>query len=139
MPIGAGPERTPMDAVIAATAPAGKITSLRQLPFRNALAGVTALANARPSDAAQSTLELYHQMLSELDCHPPSDSYNLLSTRDWMWLVPRSVEKFRSISVNSLGFAGSLLVRNEEELELVRGHGPLNILREVALADRTLG
>jgi ATP adenylyltransferase len=58
--------------------------------------------------------------------------YNLLVTNDLMLMVPRTAEHFRSISVNALGFAGSLLVRSTEELDLVENSGPLTILREVA-------
>ena len=58
--------------------------------------------------------------------------YNLLVTRDWMLLVPRSKEHFDTISVNALGFAGSLLVRNETELETVRERGPFEVLRHVS-------
>jgi ATP adenylyltransferase len=50
-----------------------------------------------------------------------------------MLLVPRSREFFDAISINSLGFAGALLVRNEEQLERVRSCGPMTVLREVAL------
>ncbi len=59
--------------------------------------------------------------------------YNLLVTRDWMLLVPRSAEAYESISVNALGFAGSLLVRDERELELVCERGPMAVLREVGV------
>jgi sulfate adenylyltransferase (ADP) / ATP adenylyltransferase len=57
--------------------------------------------------------------------------YNVLVTRRWMLVVPRSREHFQSISVNALGFAGSLFVRNRAELELVRKTGPMKVLREV--------
>jgi ATP adenylyltransferase len=50
-----------------------------------------------------------------------------------MLLVPRSRESWRSIPVNSLGFAGSLLARDERDLETIRGSGPMNILKAVAL------
>jgi ATP adenylyltransferase len=59
--------------------------------------------------------------------------YNLLVTREWMLLLPRSKESFRTISVNSLGFAGSLFVRNERELDTLRALGPMTLLREVAV------
>lgn len=61
-------------------------------------------------------------------------AYNLLVTRGWMLLVPRSAEHCGSISVNALGFAGSLFVRNETELQMLRDHGPLRILESVTLA-----
>jgi ATP adenylyltransferase len=48
-----------------------------------------------------------------------------------MLLVPRKQEKFQSIGINSLGFAGALLVKNQEELQLVKDHNPLEILASV--------
>jgi len=60
--------------------------------------------------------------------------YNLLVTRRWMLLVPRSRERFDGVSVNALGFAGSLLVRDRQGFETVRSHGPLGVLREVAVS-----
>jgi ATP adenylyltransferase len=50
--------------------------------------------------------------------------------------VPRSREFFDSISINSLGFAGALLVRNEEQLRRLREAGPFAALRETALPPR---
>jgi ATP adenylyltransferase len=59
-------------------------------------------------------------------------AYNLLVTRTWMMIVPRSQESFESISVNSLGFAGTLLVRNADQLEQIKAAGPLNVISAVA-------
>lgn len=59
--------------------------------------------------------------------------YNLLATREWMLLVPRSTECFHGISVNALGFAGALLVRDAEQLALLERHGPMTALRAVAV------
>ena len=134
LPIGTGPERLPMDGPIAQTKLVNRMGAVPMLPFLNALADTSDLAAASPAEAAQPTLDMYREMLARLGCRPPLDSYNLLATRDWMLVVPRSAEKYRTISVNSLGFAGSLLVRNEEELGLVRDVGPLDILQAVAVA-----
>lgn len=60
--------------------------------------------------------------------------YNLLVTRQWMFLVPRSTECFFGISVNALGFAGGLLVRDEEQLNLLKKSGPMTALRHVAMS-----
>ncbi|MFN2646613.1 MAG: phosphorylase, partial [Burkholderiales bacterium] len=62
-----------------------------------------------------------------------SAPYNLLATRRWMLLVPRGCERYESISVNALGFAGSLFVRSDVELERVRDAGPMAVLRAVTL------
>jgi ATP adenylyltransferase len=63
-----------------------------------------------------------------------SAPYNLLCTRDWMLLVPRSREFFEGVSINAIGFAGGLLVRNREQLAILRDRGPMAALRETAAA-----
>jgi ATP adenylyltransferase len=50
-----------------------------------------------------------------------------------MLLVPRSEEFFDGTSVNSLGFAGALLVRSREEMERLKARGPMTALRGVAV------
>jgi ATP adenylyltransferase len=65
--------------------------------------------------------------------------YNFLATREWMLLVPRSEEFFDGTSVNSLGFAGALLVRSREEMERLKAHGPMRLLRSVAVPPRSSG
>ncbi len=59
--------------------------------------------------------------------------YNLLLTRDWMLLVPRSKERFDGISVNALGFAGSFFVRDEAQRRFLERRGPMAALQEVAV------
>jgi ATP adenylyltransferase len=61
-----------------------------------------------------------------------SEAYNLLVTRDWMLLVPRSRDEFEGASINSLGYAGALLVREPHQLEAVRRLGPMGVLSQVA-------
>jgi ATP adenylyltransferase len=60
--------------------------------------------------------------------------YNLLICKQWMWMVPRTREYYQDISVNALGFAGSLFVRDTAQLELVRNVGPMAVLRSVSAA-----
>ena len=59
-------------------------------------------------------------------------AYNLLMTRRWMLLAPRSRDAFAGIPVNALGFAGSLLVRDPEQLATLEWLGPMEILQSVA-------
>jgi ATP adenylyltransferase len=59
--------------------------------------------------------------------------YNLIATKEWLLLVPRSREFFGSMSINALGFAGAFLVWDEEQLRALRAAGPLAVLRETAL------
>jgi ATP adenylyltransferase len=63
------------------------------------------------------------------------DPYNLLVTKKWMLMIPRLKECYQSISINALGFAGVLLVRDREQLELVKQEKPLNILANVGNKD----
>jgi len=94
--------------------------------------------------AAAKAYERYAAMLAQAGLRPPSGRgsdlqsgpYCLLATREWLLLVPRSREFFGSISVNALGFAGALLVRDEEQLRALRAAGPLAALRETALPPR---
>lgn len=64
---------------------------------------------------------------------PPS--YNVLITLEHIHLIPRREEWHilrdtqEKLSVNSLGFAGMLLVKSEEELEAVTDEGIVSILR----------
>jgi ATP adenylyltransferase len=60
-------------------------------------------------------------------------AYNLLVTSDWMLIAPRRAESYHDISVNALGFAGSLLVRNIPQLDLIRSIGPLALLSHVGV------
>jgi len=73
-------------------------------------------------------------------------SYNVVMTQQYIHLVPRRREKYtvrssdsaegaqgRTVSVNALGFAGMVLVKDEETLEAVKQVGVLEVLKEVGL------
>ncbi len=61
----------------------------------------------------------------------PMPPYNLLVWRDWLAVIPRRCEKSAGISVNALGFAGSLFVREPGQIETIRATGPLRLLADV--------
>lgn len=108
------------------------ITTIPGLPFLHAFTTLNWDENA------EVTLEKYYALLEMIgieavDNNKQSGAYNLLATRKWMLIVPRSEEEFESISINSLGFAGALLVRNAEQMRLVKDFGPMDILKNVAL------
>jgi sulfate adenylyltransferase (ADP) / ATP adenylyltransferase len=102
------------------------------LPFRHA---ILPLGRA-PSPAGKALLRAYQTLLAYLgiDGGEPLQAfpYNLLVTRDWMMVVARQQEHYQSIPVNSLGFAGSLLVKNLEQFDLLKTLGPMTILKQVA-------
>jgi sulfate adenylyltransferase (ADP) / ATP adenylyltransferase len=97
-----------------------------------------------PLKAARKSFELYRTMLSCVGMTAPQSTgamrqslpYCLLVSRDWMLLVPRSREHFEDISINSLAFAGSFFVRNEQQLDRLKAFGVMNALRSVALTER---
>ena len=93
-----------------------------RLPFRHAFAPLARLDDLHA---------VYQDLLAR--CGIRAAAYNMLATRRWMLVVPRSCEHYESISVNALGFAGSLFVRNRAELERVQRAGPMNVLRAVTL------
>ena len=61
--------------------------------------------------------------------------YNLLANEHWMLVVPRTRERCEGISINALGFAGSMFVRQRSDIETVRRIGPLAMLAAVACAE----
>ena len=95
--------------------------ALGKLPFRHAFAAIGRLDPAT----------LHKQYLQMLE---PGKPYNLLVTRRWMLFVPRARECFESLTVNALGFAGSLFARTEEQAKRIRDFGPMNVLRHVTAA-----
>ena len=111
------------------------------LPFSHVFARLEEKHVASPFAAARKSLELYSAMLEKLGFESPrsyilkrqSKPYCLLVTRQWMLLVPRSREFLDSISINSLGFAGALLVRDSMQMDLIKKVGPMNVLKSVAL------
>jgi ATP adenylyltransferase len=104
------------------------------LPFRHVLACVAPNVIEDTDRAAEATLRLYHLMLRSLGMNADATRvgpYNLLVTREWMLLVPRSRENVESISLNALAFAGALLVKTEDQLTILKQHGPIAALRAV--------
>jgi ATP adenylyltransferase len=134
LPLGPGPERTPMDPLLASVTSDGRPDSVPGLPFVHAVARLGQALTTSPAEAAGHTLALYREMLRAIRCEQPAAPYNLLVTRDWMLAVPRTRESFRSIPINALGFAGSLFVRNRDDLSFVRRCGPMTILEKVSVA-----
>jgi hypothetical protein len=88
-----------------------------------------------PSDASANDVQLPPRKLSEL-------SYNLVLSTTYMLLVPRKTEKAsldkdneasttNTVSINSLGFVGKILVKNERQREALVSLGPKEALRRV--------
>ncbi|NMG19050.1 ATP adenylyltransferase family protein [Brasilonema bromeliae] len=140
------------------------VATIPQLPFVHAFTKLDPLSVQSPLKAAEVTLSQYRTLLHAVGLEnsgKQSGAYNLLATREWMLIVPRSAESssaspdrrsraagiggatqtlshesFESIAVNSLGFAGSLFVRNEQQMQILKDVGPMTLLQKVAVATK---
>mgnify|MGYP001170134122 CR=1 FL=1 len=123
---------TPIIAALGKPTRPGEVVTSPLLPFRHALLWLPAGA---AQDAAFFTTT-YHAMLRatgiwDSDAAAPRP-YNWLATREWMLMAPRTAETVGGMAVNGLGFAGSLLVRNADQLAWLEEFGPLCALRAVS-------
>lgn len=122
--------QTPIDSAISILEE-NNIVQSPQFPYDHAILRWPAL----PSPT--QILKHYHQLLNAIEItsdrqqETQTAPYNLLCTRQWLMLVPRSQEKYAHISINSLGFAGSLLVKDRHMLTKLKDIGPLKLLRAV--------
>lgn len=94
------------------------------------------------STLTQAFLQLLDLVVSTVrhdpDYPPGKLSYNIWMTQEHLHLIPRKHEAYSMsqggvVSVNSLGFAGMLLVESEEVLQAVKSEGIGKILRGVGL------
>jgi ATP adenylyltransferase len=130
----------PVEALFPADA--GGIAVLQRLTFDHAWAPVPPGLFESADAAGASLHELYRRLLKRVGLSAvcvgeeerQSASYNLLLTRRWMLLAPRSREHYEGISVNALGFAGSLFVKDDAQLAVIRRVGPMAVLRGVGRA-----
>lgn len=127
----------PIEPAIASAIFSDEIGTIPQFEFEHGLIRFPTDQITAPKEAAKGSLDGYLKLLEVLDigfdsAGNPARPYNFLATRNWMLIVSRSREKFEQISVNSLGFAGALLVRNSEQMERLKQHRPLNLLKSVA-------
>ncbi len=140
LPLGPGAWGVPMEALFDSWSAAGAVLQLLRLPFRHAFALLEPSLDDRER-AADRTHALYRAAMAAIgaveegaanDEPERTAPYNLLVTRRWMLAVPRSRERYDSISVNALGFAGSLFVRDAAGMQRLRAAGPMKVLRTVA-------
>ncbi|TFY60554.1 hypothetical protein EVJ58_g5081 [Rhodofomes roseus] len=122
--------------------------ALDTLPYANHVRRLPSSFSSASYDDLER--ELSSSFLSLLDLvvstvrHDPdypsgTPSYNVILTLEHMHVIPRKKENHtleetgEQISVNSLGYAGMLLVKSERELEVVKREGIGRILRDVGL------
>jgi sulfate adenylyltransferase (ADP) / ATP adenylyltransferase len=141
LPLSAGRERVPIEVLLAAT-PAGAAGRVPGLAFAHGFVRLEAPIPDDLDSAADRLMQHYRSLCGATgiedttggEARRQSAPYNLLLTREWMLLVPRARECVDGISMNALGFAGCLLVRDEAQMRVVLERGPMALLRAVALA-----
>ncbi|MEH1803459.1 MAG: phosphorylase [Nostoc sp.] len=135
LPLAPSGLKIPIEPLLRAAKFQGSSVTSVKLPFIHAFAPLDPDWVQSPFVGGQATLEVYRTLRHAVGLDARQfGAYNLLATREWMLIVPRSQEHFQSISVNSLGFAGALLVRNAAEMEILKAQGPMTILKNVAVS-----
>lgn len=131
----------PIEALLASVKNSEPIATIAELPFVHAFTTFDPIEMQSSRQAATTTLERYYALLQAVGLpvdlptdHPKqAGPYNLLVTQRWMLLIPRSQESFASIQVNSLGFAGALLVRTKDQMQQLKEMQPFTLLSQVGI------
>ncbi len=138
LPLVADLDSLPIQPAIDQVVFQNSLGTIASFPFANAIASFDFSNIDNPFTVGKSLLDCYYSLLEKVGFSLQNNNprqpaaYNFLATRKWMMIVPRSRDSFQSIDINSLGFAGSLFVRNETCLELLKQQTPLKILSAVA-------
>ncbi|MBF2064716.1 MAG: phosphorylase [Calothrix sp. C42_A2020_038] len=139
LPLAPTGVKLPIEPLLSEASFTGSLGTIPGFPFKHAFTRLNPNWVRSPIEGGVATLEQYRNLLKALGLEVTTNNnqqtgaYNLLATRYWLLIIPRLYECFESISVNSLGFAGALLVRNSEQLQRLKEYGPMNILKSVAI------
>ncbi|MDY7804268.1 phosphorylase [Burkholderia stagnalis] len=141
LPFVEGGPALPISPLIESARIAGAIGTIPGLAFAHAFAPLELFA-APVHETARAACERYRALLDavgiralDVDGEPrQSAPYNLLVMPTGLLLVPRSTERVEGISINALGFAGSLFVRDDAQMQIIDRVGPMNLLRRAAEA-----
>lgn len=143
LPLYPGSAAFPFAPLFKAAAQGEGISRLPFLPFKHAWCRLPHDIGRDADGAVEVINERYRQLLERVGIAPlPADDgerqsapYNFLLTEAWMLLVPRSRECSEGISVNGLGYVGSLFVADRSGLEAIRRLGPMTLLAGVSETD----
>lgn len=141
-PASPQPPPFPTAALIAASLPRDGVAQVAGFPFVAAVTPLRRAAFTDPERAAGPLQDRFDAAMAFAGIHPvdatdglrQSRPYNLLVTRDWLLAVPRTREHADGVSINALGYAGSLFVRDDLELERLRALGPMRALASVSVS-----
>lgn len=108
-------------------------TEIDIFPFRHAIAPVPENYDSKTLFDTYQSLAQYLGFIDQtLTPGTQTQPYNLLVSRRWMLMVHRFQDCYEKISVNSLGFAGALLVRDRHQLQFLKNLTPIQLLAKVA-------
>lgn len=134
-------ENLPIATAIQQAELIGDIAIAASFEFQHAIAPLppfSDLCQLSDTEAGAALETQYHQLLHHLrltaNAEPPS--YNLLITREWMMVIPRSQDQVSGISLNSLAYAGTLLVKDAAQLEQVKQMQPMTLLNQAAVVHK---
>lgn len=137
-PLAPNLTQLPIAKAIAKASFNNAIGTTSSFPFRHAIASLNFSDSDSPLTVAQTILSLYYDLLAAVGLPVDKNkiiqpgAYNLLATRNWLLLVPRSQGAYKSIYINSLGFAGSMFVRDRSTFEVLKSITPMSVLRNVS-------
>ncbi|KAJ2708368.1 bifunctional AP-4-A phosphorylase/ADP sulfurylase [Coemansia spiralis] len=128
LPMPDGMDTPPSTALwLRSQPPPGQVHTAHTLPFAHF--GVR-LSDDRLSPARVAAA--YAAALGQLTrAHGRAVSYNMVMTRSAVMLFPRRHGRWHGISINSLGFAGLVLCKTQEEQALLDSVGVLHTLTQV--------
>lgn len=133
--------RLPIEPLLRFAKMDGTTGTVPRLPFLHAYAPMDWDWTNPQKDSGASLHACYRALLRAVGLsaeatagsQAPTGPYNLLMTRKWLLLVPRSEECFEGISINALGFAGMFLAKDLAQLGALRRYGPMAALQHVTL------
>lgn len=110
----------------------------KNLPFAHFVAPLPRDQELTPDLLAMTFIALLQRVLTVLrDEGQNHISYNVIATLDYMMIVPRSNAKYKDIvGINSCGYMGLVLCKNEKILNFVKEDGILNILGDLGFENR---
>lgn len=121
---------SPMEKFLLAKTNNDDAGRLSDAPFPVAAARVDELVERQDFSALH---QLYLNCMKQLNLIKDGDAqassdYNFLLTRRLMWVVPRTEGSVNGVGVNSLGYAGTILLKRIEQLDTVKSLGAMKIL-----------
>jgi ATP adenylyltransferase len=130
----------PFDRIFSQTPLGESISTEASLSFRHRIMPVkcpTSTPYSGLKTFAENNCRGYYHLLKNLNLSKDHNGFipphNMLMTRDYLWVVPRTRESYLGFAINALGFAGMLLVKSEAQLKLLDDIGCHELLKAVTL------